>query len=321
MKTQLLSAAAAAVFALTACQDPGIARNDTVIPSKPTPVVVAPKATRPLPEPKVEPVKVAEAPKPEEPVDVLMLKHDEARIDHFARAKQMKEEGDPKGALTEARRALYSHPTDADTLAFIGNVATKTGQHALAAEAFGRLAMQRTDDATPLISQARSLVKAKAFTQATVVARQAIAKDAGNPEGYQAAGLGHLAVGELQDAITMFSKVVELKPDHGWALNNLGLAYLRANENEKAVDVLQKAAEQLPSTAYVHNNLGVALERVGRKDEAKQAYLTSTTLSPKYVKARINAERVAKATAPESVDNPATDPEFETEAPDTAPEN
>ncbi len=316
MKTKLLSAAAAAVFALSACQDP------PVIPSKPTPIAVAPpKAAPPPPPPKVEVAKV-EPVKVEEPADVLMLKHDEARIDHFARAKQLKDDGDAKGALTEARRALYSHPTDADTLAFIGNVATKTGQHAMAAEAFGRIAMQRTDDATPLISQARSLVKAKAFTQATVVARQAIARDGGNPEAYQAAGLGHLAVGELQDAITMFTKVVELKPDHGWALNNLGLAYLRANENEKAVDVLQQAAEQLPNTAYVHNNLGVALERTGRKDEAKQAYLTSTTLSPKYVKARINAERVAKAAAtPESPDNPATDPEFETEAPDTAPEN
>ena len=45
----------------------------------------------------------------------------------------------------------------------------------------------------------------------------------------------------------------------------------------------------------MQNNLGVALERVGRGDEAKAAYQHAMDLSPKYVKARINAARVAKA--------------------------
>lgn len=310
MKTRLIAACVAAL-AFAACEDP-----KPVIPSKAAPIVVAPPKATPLP--KVEVAQV-EAPKPvEEPADVLMLKHDEPRVDHLARAKQLKSEGDVSGALTEGRRALYSHPTDEDTLTFVGAMGTRLGQHAIAAEAYARIAMARPDDATPLVQQARALVKAKAFTRATVAAHEAIKRDGGNPEAYQAAGLGHLAVGELQDAIVMFSKVVELKPDHGWALNNLGLACLRANENEKAVEVLQKAAELLPTTAYVHNNLGVALERVGRRDEAKQAYLTSTTLSPKYVKARINAERVAKASTGTDT---GSDPEFETEAPDTAPEN
>jgi hypothetical protein len=63
----------------------------------------------------------------------------------------------------------------------------------------------------------------------------------------------------------------------------------------------------------------VALERVGRHDEAKQAYLTATTLSPKYVKARVNATRVAKAPQPGDV---ATEPDdYFDVSPDTHPEN
>ena len=62
-----------------------------------------------------------------------------------------------------------------------------------------------------------------------------------------------------------------------------------------AWQVLERAAEQLPMVAYVQNNLGIALERVGRTDEATAAYQQAMDLSPKYVKARVNAARVAKA--------------------------
>ena len=250
----------------------------------------------------------------EEPADILSLKHDQPTVDHLGRAKQLSNEGDRAGALTEAKRAIFTTPNDEETLGFIAVLTQKMGKHELSAEAYGRIAQLRTDDAVPLVQQARALVKGKAFDRAAMVGKDAIKRDSGNPEAFQVAGLGYLGNGELQNAIFMFSKVIELKPDHGWALNNLGLAYLRANENEKAVEVLTKSAELLPNTAYVHNNLGVALERVGRKDEAKQAYLTSTTLSPKYVKARINAQRVAKVGTVEEID-------FEQEAPDTVPEN
>lgn len=284
---------------------------------------------QPVPRPKVTarsvavtPPVVAAAPavfdagpaKAIEEVDVLAIEHDQPRVDHLARARQLSEEGDRAGALTEARRAIFTAPEDEETLGLIGALAQKQGKHELAAEAYGRIAQLRPDDAVPLVQQARVLVKSKAFDRAALVGREAIGRDSGNPEAFQVAGLGHLGNGELQQAIFMFSKVIELKPDHGWALNNLGLAYLRANENDQAVEVLTRAAELLPNTAYVHNNLGVALERVGRKDEAKQAYLTSTTLSPKYVKARINAQRVARVGTIEELD-------FDYEAPDTMPEN
>jgi tetratricopeptide (TPR) repeat protein len=283
MKTRILSCCIAALT-FVACDDPT------------PPVVIRPPVVKQVvavaPAPVVTPVP---AQKIEEPADVLAVKHDQPGVDHLARARQLASDGDRGGAFTEARRALYTAPTDEEALDLTAKLAQKIGNHALAAEAFGRIAGQKLEDAGPCVQQARELVKARQYDQAVIAGKEAVSRDSGNPEGYQAAGLGHLGNGELSQAIVMFSKVIDLKPDHGWALNNLGLAYLRANENDKAVEVLTHAAELLPNTAYVHNNLGVALERVGRTDEAKQAYLTATNLSPKYVKARLNAARVAKA--------------------------
>ncbi len=304
MKTKLISCCIAALT-FAACED-----NIQPVPRPVSPPmrVVAPAAQIAV----AAPFDAGRAMEVEE--DILALKHDQPTVDHLARAKQLSDEGDRAGALTEAKRAIFTSPNDEETLTFIAALTQKLGKHGMSAEAYGRLAQLRTEDAVPRVQQARALVKAKAFDRAAIAGKDAIKRDAGNPEAFQAAGLGYLGNGELQNAIFMFTKVIELKPDHGWALNNLGLAYLRANENEKAVDVLARSAELLPNTAYVHNNLGVALERVGRKDEAKQAYLTSTTLSPKYVKARINAERVAKVGTVDEL-------ELEPEAPDTAPEN
>ncbi len=304
MKKTLVSCCIAAL-SFAACQD------DFQPVPKPVPVKRVSAQVMPAP---VAAVFDAGKPMMDEPVDALSLKHDQPGVDHLARAKQLADDGDRAGALTEAKRAIFSMPTDDEALTFIAGLTQKMGKHDLAAEAYGRLALVRIDDATPLVQQARALVKMKDFGHAALAGKDAIRRDSGNPEAFQAAGLGYLGNGELQNAIFMFTKVIELKPDHGWALNNLGLAYLRANENEKAVEVLSRSAELLPTTAYVHNNLGVALERVGRKDEAKQAYLTSTNLSPKYVKARVNAARVARVGTLEEID-------FEQEAPDMAPEN
>jgi hypothetical protein len=58
----------------------------------------------------------------------------------------------------------------------------------------------------------------------------------------------------------------------------------------------------LPSIAYVQNNLGVAYERLGHVEEAKAVYSRATALSPRYVKAKINSDRVARVQLPAEED-------------------
>ncbi len=287
---RLLSAALAAL-GLAACQ-----------PEAPPPqqvAVIPTKAALRLPAPPVS-ARDAGAPftvMPKTPVvvDELVVAHDAPGVDHLGRARRLSEEGDVRGAFTEARRALYSTPGDVETLQLVARLARRAGQPALAAQAWGRVAALTTDDATPLLQQARALLQQKDYAGAVLVAREASVRDPLNAEAFQVTGLSQLALQELAGAISSFERAVALQPSHGWALNNLGLACLRASRNEQAAEVLERAAAQLPHVAFVHNNLGIALERVGRPDEAKAAYQHAMDLSPKYVKARLNAARVARA--------------------------
>ncbi len=318
MSKKLITACVAAL-ALAACDD------SKPVPSKPVATRAEVRST-----PITAPAAKDGGPKAATPtvvagpvdagIDPLALPHEAPGVDHLARAQQLKSDGDAKGALTEARRAVFSSPTDEEALELAARLARQVGKPQLAAEAWGRLAAMREGDALPLIQQARALHQAKDFAGAVIAGREAIGRDAENAEGHHAVGLAQLSMGELTGAIASFKKVLELEPDHGWALNNLGFAYLRANENEKAVEVLEQAAEKLPTVAYVHNNLGVALERVGRKDEAKAAYQQAMDLSPKYVKARVNAARVAKAEAEPELDVTPLEPETASDVPHPKPE-
>lgn len=289
-------AAALAALSITACQEPTPPTTRPVIPSKVITITQPVARTVELRDAgapiSIAPVEVA-------PVDSLAIANDSPNVDHLGRAKQLASEGDVKGALLEARRALFITPSDVETLTTVAKLSRRAGQPELAAEAWGRVAALSPDDALPLIAQARALVQMKDYAGAVMTGREASTRDSGSVEAFQVTGIAQLAMNELAGAIASFEKAVELEPNHGWALNNLGFACLRANQNERAVIALEHAAEVLPHVAYVQNNLGVALERVGRGDEAKAAYQHAMDLSPKYVKARINAARVAKVQPPQ----------------------
>lgn len=281
--------AALAALSITACNEPPRPKPVAVVPVKPTPAPVA----------RVVELRDAGAPvapvTPPPPVDSLALSHESPGVDHLGRARALQAEGDVKGALTEARRALFTTPSDVETLTVVARLAKKAREPAMSAEAWGRISVLVSDDAAPLVAQSRALLSSGDAVGAVIAGRAAIVRDAGDAEAFQAVGLAQLAQKDLAGAIASFEKAVELDPTHGYALNNLGLACLRANMNDRAVEVLERAAEQLPMVAYVQNNLGIALERVGRTDEATAAYQQAMDLSPKYVKARVNAARVAKA--------------------------
>ena len=287
MNKKLAAVCAAALgLALPGCD----ARTSTAVP--PSATAPAP-LTRALPPPEPQGA-VTELPEPARQ-DVLALAHEDGRnVDHLSRAVALREQGDFEGALAEAGRALFDELGNVEALREIARDARLIGAQDIRLEALDRLAAMLPDDPAPLIQRARTLLSLERFDEALAAAELAVKRGPAEPEAYQVLGRAHLAKGQLAQAIAGFEKVLALKPDHGYARNNLGFAYLRANRNEEAVEVLGRAVEALPYVAYVHNNLGVALERVGRIGEARDAYEAASFLSPKYLKAKLNASRIAR---------------------------
>jgi Flp pilus assembly protein TadD len=217
-------------------------------------------------------------------------------VDHLARARALRQEGDLSGALTEARRAVHDAADDAAAseraLDVLIHLARLTGHKPLAAEAYRELALLFPDGPEPLVQRARLLLELGDTEGAFRDAEAALKLDPEYPEVYQVLGRAHLSAGQLHEAILRFRQAVHLDPYHGYALNNLGLAYLHTGQDMLAAEALAQAAWVLPHVDFVHNNLGLAYERLGRYEEARMAFDTATRLSPKHLKARLNLHRL-----------------------------
>ena len=86
-------------------------------------------------------------------------------------------------------------------------------------------------------------------------------------------------LGDYDEAIAAYKKVVEIEPDNGDGWNNLGATYLQTARFEESIPVFQKANALLP-TADTYTNLGIAYTSLGRYADAVPAYEKAVELNP-----------------------------------------
>ncbi|PRD45684.1 hypothetical protein C5748_00520 [Phyllobacterium phragmitis] len=72
----------------------------------------------------------------------------------------------------------------------------------------------------------------------------------------------------LDEALNMIRKAVELRPQDGYIVDSLGWAYYRLGRYDEAVTELEKAVKLRPEDATINDHLGDAYWRAGRKLEA-----------------------------------------------------
>ncbi len=77
---------------------------------------------------------------------------------------------------------------------------------------------------------------------------------------------------DSETAVTLFSRVVELEPEHATAWYRLGRALVDSGEAAKGADALRRQLEINPLHKHAHNYLGWALEEVGDPVGAEAAY-------------------------------------------------
>ena len=84
----------------------------------------------------------------------------------------------------------------------------------------------------------------------------------------------------LQQAMRLIRKAVELKPDDGYFVDSLGWAYYRLGKFAEATKHLERAVELRPDDPVINDHLGDAYWRVGRRLEARYQWSQALTLEP-----------------------------------------
>ena len=87
-------------------------------------------------------------------------------------------------------------------------------------------------------------------------------------------------MGEVEEAITHFSRAVQFEPKMAGARHNLAVALLQDGRTEEAVTHLVQALEISPNDPGINNHLGIAFGRLGRIEEAGKRFSEAIRIDP-----------------------------------------
>ncbi len=94
--------------------------------------------------------------------------------------------------------------------------------------------------------------------------------------------------GRLEEAITYFSKAIEIAPNYANAHYNLGVALMGRGRVEEAKNHFSKTLQIKPNFAMAHNNLGAALMGQGKLEEATTHLSEALQIKQDFAKAHYN---------------------------------
>ncbi len=97
---------------------------------------------------------------------------------------------------------------------------------------------------------------------------------------YEILGATHLGLGNNEKTIEIYQKVLQHRPKHSEAYNNIGLALYNQGKLNEAAKSYQKAISIEPDFADAHYNLGNALLQAGELKKSIESYQASLAISP-----------------------------------------
>lgn len=94
--------------------------------------------------------------------------------------------------------------------------------------------------------------------------------------------------GKLAEARGAFLRAAELKPDHADALSTAGFLSLELGDLNQAETIYRRILGRWPDLPVIHNNLANVYFQLNRHAEAETEYRNSIKLAPDYAKAHYN---------------------------------
>jgi tetratricopeptide (TPR) repeat protein len=94
--------------------------------------------------------------------------------------------------------------------------------------------------------------------------------------------------GQYADEVEALKKVVELKPDMGYAYFKMGTAYNRLGQHDEAIETFKKTLRYMPDYAVAYNNMAIAYGKTGKTEDEITALKKAIKVRPSYATARYN---------------------------------
>ena len=101
-------------------------------------------------------------------------------------------------------------------------------------------------------------------------------------------GLALKELGRVEEALQAYSKALAIKPDYAEAYNNMGNALREQDKLQEAIQAFNKALTIKPDYAEAHNNIGISLREQGKLQESIQAHDKALGIKPNYAEAYNN---------------------------------
>ena len=202
------------------------------------------------------------------------------RIDALARADRMDDAEKAALALTA------THPELAAGWIALGDLLRQQDKFAQAVPAYDKalsLIDPKANDMRwfPLYARGIALERSGEFTKAEADFRAAlkIRPDSAQVLNY----LGYSLVDRnenLDEALQLIQRAVELRPDDGYILDSLAWAYYRLGRYDEAVAPMERAVAAMASDSLVNDHMGDIYWMVGRKREAEIQWRRALSLKP-----------------------------------------
>lgn len=95
-------------------------------------------------------------------------------------------------------------------------------------------------------------------------------------------------MGEVEKAVKLIDRSLQLDPGNAVYFNNYGNALRQAGAPMDATAAYRRAVQLAPDYAVAHNNLGIALSRGGELEKAERSYRRAIAIEPGYFDAHNN---------------------------------
>lgn len=191
----------------------------------------------------------------------------------------------PEEARKRVEPLIEANPGDIEAITALGNILRSRKDFAAAAEVYTRGidTLGTPEERHWMLYYFRGICheRTKQWPKAEADFKTALKLHPDQPLVLNYLGYSWVDQGmNLDEALDMIKKAVELRSDDGYIVDSLGWVYYKLGRYEEAVGELEKAVTLRPEDPLINDHLGDAYWRVGRRLEAKFQWNHARDLKP-----------------------------------------